>query len=54
MPGPWRDGKEYFQTIFFNDGTAVARLITEEWHEFPGLHISVRFVFFKGAMKFEI
>ena len=41
-------------SIFFHDDDAVARLIAEEWHEFPGLQRAMRCVFFKGAMKIDV
>ena len=41
-------------SIFFHDDAAVARLIEQEWSEFPDLNRAMNCVLYKGAMKIDI
>lgn len=41
-------------SIFFHDDEAVARLIEQDWPQFPNLHTAMRCILYKGAMKIDI
>jgi Mannosyltransferase OCH1 and related enzymes len=41
-------------SVFFHDDKAVAKLIGQEWPEFPNLHRAMKCVFFNGAMTIDI
>ena len=41
-------------SIFFHDDEAVARLIDQDWPQFPDLHRAMRCILYKGAMKIDV
>jgi len=41
-------------SIFFHDDEAVARLIGQEWSEFPNLHRALKCLLLKGAMLSDV
>jgi hypothetical protein len=41
-------------SIIFHDDEAVARLIEQDWPQFPELHTAMRCILYKGAMRIDI